>query len=321
MSVRESTSDSNITQFEWLFIDMDPVRTSGVSSSKEEYQAAMDMARKVVAYMASIGFAEPVKAISGNGAHLLYRIELPNTAENQSLIKKCLKVLATLFNSKMVKIDEVNFNPSRICKLYGTVAQKGISSEDRPHRLSRLIGDVKEVDINDIDVLKKLANEIPEEEPKRIAKTSAVQNDFSVTDWMDEHGIRYTQDGTWEGGTKYILDHCPFDKNHSNKDAMILVQSSGAIAFKCFHNSCRDKKWQDVRLMFEPDAYDHDDNDRRIEEGWKQHNRLKADIPYHEVIDETDEPMFLTPSMINALEEPEEEYIRMVCLLQKRFVS
>lgn len=62
--------------------------------------------------------------------------------------------------------------------------------------------------------------------------------------------------------------------------------------------------------MFEPDAYDQNDNDRRIEEGWKQHNKQKNNVPYHEIIDETDEPLFLNPLMINELEEPEEEYIR-----------
>lgn len=305
-----TTSDNNITHFDWLFIDMDPVRAAGISSSEEEYQKAMLTAKKIVEYMESLGFNEPVKAVSGNGAHLLYKVDLLKTPENESLLKKCLKVLSILFSNESVKIDEINFNPSRICKLYGTMAQKGRNSLDRPHRLSRMKGEVKEVAVNGIDLLKKLANEIPEEEPKRIVKQSAVQSEFSVTDWMDEHGIKYTQDGTWEGGTKYILDHCPFDSNHGNKDAMILVQSSGAIAFKCFHNSCRDKKWQDVRLMFEPDAYDQNDNDRRIEEGWKQHNKQKNNVPYHEIIDETDEPLFLNPLMINELEEPEEEYIR-----------
>lgn len=310
IAIKDSTSDSNITRFEWLFIDMDPVRAAGISSSADEYQSALITAKKIVEYMESLGFNEPVKAVSGNGAHLLYKVDLPNTPENEALLKKCLKVLSVFFSNNVVKIDEVNFNPSRICKLYGTMAQKGRNSEDRPHRMSRMKGEPKEVLTNGIDVLQKLVEELPEEEPKRIVKQSSVQGDFSVTDWMDEHGIGYVNGGPWEGGTKYILDHCPFDSNHDGKDAMIFVQASGAIGFKCFHNSCRDRKWQDVRLLFEPDAYDHSDNDKRIEEGWKQHNRLKTDIPYHEVIDENDEPMFLNPSMINELEEPEEEYIR-----------
>ena len=31
---------------------------------------------------------------------------------------------------------------------------------------------------------------------------------------------------------------------------------NGDIGFHCFHNSCSDKTLRDVRLMFEPDAYD-----------------------------------------------------------------
>lgn len=79
------------------------------------------------------------------------------------------------------------------------------------------------------------------------------------------YGIRY-QKSSYSDGMKYILDKCPFDSNHKGKDACIFQSRSGAIGFHCFHNSCSDKTWHDVRVLFEPDAYEkkQQEYERRI---------------------------------------------------------
>src|SRR5581483_3191670 len=46
---------------------------------------------------------------------------------------------AHLFDNDRVKLDRKVFNPSRICKLYGTLARKGDPTPERPHRLSRIV--------------------------------------------------------------------------------------------------------------------------------------------------------------------------------------
>ena len=38
-----------------------------------------------------------------------------------------------------VDIDLTVYNPARICKLYGTMARKGDSTVDRPHRRSCIL--------------------------------------------------------------------------------------------------------------------------------------------------------------------------------------
>ena len=80
---KNATSDPEIDGYNYLFIDLDPHRPSGISSSNDEFKAACEKAKKVCAYMENIGFEKPIKAISGNGAHLLYRINLKNVEENQ----------------------------------------------------------------------------------------------------------------------------------------------------------------------------------------------------------------------------------------------
>lgn len=307
LAVKNTTADKEIEVIEWLFVDFDPERPTGISSTKEELEAAQELAQKVYVYLKGQGFEEPVKAFSGNGYHLLYRIGLANNDENINLVKRCLHSLAALFNNDIVKVDTSNHNPSRICKLYGTVAQKGSNTEERPHRLARIDGDVKDLRQTQKIYLEKLAEEIEEEEIRPAKYNNYSPAEFDIEDWMNNYGIRYTvKAGT--GYTKYVLDECPFDPNHKAPDSMILKQPSGAIGFKCLHDSCEGKRWQDVRLKFEPDAYEKRNEDfyRAIEEGWKRHNRDRK----KKEINVENGPTWETVEEIIQKPTPDNEYIK-----------
>ena len=275
-----TTGDTEITEYRWLFIDLDPVRTAGISSSAEELQCAEDLKAKVKHYMSGLGFQEPVEAMSGNGFHLLYRIAFPADKTNQRLVEKCLKVLSMLFNTDQVKIDTTNYNPSRICKLHGTLAQKGASTDKRPHRMSKLLSVPAEIRITDKAILGKLAAELPDEpQPKdnRRRGGDPPQQGFDLLDFLARNGMTYTEDSN-DRAKIFKLDECPFDHNHRNGDAKIFLYSDGAIAFKCHHNSCHDYKWQDVRLKFDPEAYAENDlDDGRIDDGYKRHMQIKEE--------------------------------------------
>lgn len=305
-----ATHDNEVIGYKYLFIDLDPKRAAGISSSDEELKEAYNLAAKVYEYLKVIGFEEPVKAVSGNGAHLLYRIQLANTSENVELVKKCLNALSMMFDNDKVSVDTANFNPSRICKLYGTLAQKGKSTEKRPFRLSRIIGDVKTLRVTDKAYLEKLAAELPQEAPKPTKYNNYNTSDFKIEDWLNKYGLSYRK-ADFNGGTKYLLDECPFDANHKSPDSMVTITPSGAIGFKCLHNSCADKHWRDLRLKFEPDAYEYSDEDRRIEEGWRSHNRDKdivadEDKPITKIV----LPRFLNASMIYNATDSDGEYIK-----------
>lgn len=297
---KEATSDKDIEYYEWFFVDLDSERASGISSSEAELKKSFELARKVYQYLRNIGFEEPIKAVSGNGAHLLYSVRLENTEENAQLLSRCLQSLDMMFSTEDVHIDTVNFNPSRICKLYGTLAQKGENTADRPHRMSRIIGDVKPVKQTKKAYLEKLAEAVPHEEIKPQRYNNYTPASFDIREWLARHGIGY-KEKAYKNGIKFVLDECPFDGNHKAPDSAIFQTSSGAIGFKCLHNSCEGKTWQDVRIKYEPDAYERaaDDRDRRIEEGWRQHNAGNQKIIYTpRQIEEPDDPMFETAAMI-----------------------
>lgn len=273
----QTSSDTEIVAYRWLFVDLDPVRSAGISSSNAELNEARKLARKVYEYLRGLGFNEPVKALSGNGCHLLYRIDIPNDPDGRALVERCLKVLALIFNSDSVKIDTTNSNPSRICKLHGTLAQKGRSTANRPHRMSRLVSVPDEIQISDAETLQRLADELPEEpKPDAGRRGYTPQADFDLLEFMREHGMNYEEDSN-DRARIYKLEECPFDHSHKDGDAKIFQYSNGAIAFKCHHNSCRGKRWQDVRLLFDPEAYtSHLEDDSRIDEGFREHMRKVA---------------------------------------------
>ena len=269
-----TTSDHEIDAYEWLFIDLDPERLSEISSTDEELEAAKILSDKVYKYMKSLGFHDPVRAMSGNGHHLLYKIEMKNTEDNQKLYERCLSNLAAIFNNGIVKIDSVNYNPARICKLYGTLAQKGSNTKTRPHRMSCLTHVPQQIEVNGIDLLNVLANELPEV-PKATRRTTRTAGEFDIETWMAEHGLDPISKDNGTDCVIYPLAHCPFNSSHVDGDSKIFHYTNGAIAFKCHHNTCKGKVWQDVRALLEPGAYDNKDEetDRAIEEGWKKHKQ------------------------------------------------
>lgn len=273
-----NTPDSEIDAYEWLFIDLDPIRFTDISSSNDELKAAEVLCDKVYDYMKGLGFKEPVRAMSGNGYHLLYKISFDNTEENVSLVERCLYNLSIMFSDDAVKIDSVNFNPSRICKLYGTLAQKGANTTKRPHRMAHIISMPDVIENNTIDLLQVLADELPEPPKPQLNNNKhtnySSNGDFDIENWMFEHGLHYSTPRSGKECTIYPLDNCPFNPNHINGDSKIFKYTTGAISFKCHHNSCHGKKWQDVRELLEPGVYEAkhraEEDAARIEEGYKQ---------------------------------------------------
>ena len=135
---KKLTQDANILKRRWFLIDVDAECASGISSTDEEHQAALETGRDIKNFLVNIGFTNNsiILADSGNGAHVLLRIgDIPNSAENTKLIKTCIATL----KAKFVGIDESVFNAARIWKLYGTICRKGDSSEDRPYRAAKII--------------------------------------------------------------------------------------------------------------------------------------------------------------------------------------
>lgn len=276
-----TTSDKDIVKRNWLLLDIDCERPSGVSSTDTELQKAKDKANKVYRYLKNEGFERPIVAYSGSGTHLLYRISL-DPSETQ-LVKDSLLALDMMFSDEEVKIDTSVFNASRITKLYGTMAVKGRNTKERPHRLSKIVNYPNEIKVNDAELLIKLAKNLPEP-PKRTFQAQ----EFDIDSWLSSNGIVVKEQANFNGGRKLILEECPFDSSHRGKDAAIFVLNNGAIGFKCFHASCSQYTWQDVRKKYEPNAYNRVEV-KRLEP--RLNSLKKPEL-------KTNEPLFFTSTTI-----------------------
>jgi hypothetical protein len=136
---RGTACDEDIVHLNWLLIDFDPKRqpnTAATDGEKAEAEGSMQEVRSV---LGELGWPDPVVADSGNGFHLLYRIDLPNDEQSRALVKFALVAIANRFSTAAVEIDRSVYNPSRITRLYGTTNRKGENSVERPWRRSSLL--------------------------------------------------------------------------------------------------------------------------------------------------------------------------------------
>ena len=254
-SPKTTTSDGDIKCRDWLLIDIDPVRSAGVSASDEEKGKAKQIANAVYSYLKSKGFEKPISCDSGNGWHLLYRIAMENNDDAKDLIKNFLQALDMMFSDECAQIDTSVFNAARITKLYGTTARKGHNSKTRPHRESDILRVPDEIKVNKKKLLQMVVDELPKPEQPTY-KNNYNKEPFDIDNFIARHGIRVNKIVNYGLGRKFILDECIFDSSHRAPDACIFAMNNGAIGYKCFHNSCQRYTWKDVRTKFEPDAYD-----------------------------------------------------------------
>lgn len=158
---KQTTSDRDIMRRRWIFVDFDPVRPAGISSSDEENTAALERARACRERLTQ-RHIPTVLANSGNGAHLLIPIDWPNDDSSTALIKEFLLLLDSKFSDERVKVDTGMVGASHLIKLYGTMARKGDSVPERPHRRSAILDVPTQLDPVSIETIQKLMSSAKE---------------------------------------------------------------------------------------------------------------------------------------------------------------
>lgn len=312
-----NTDDNAIKKRIWVLVDLDPEhgKIKGISSTDEELNASYLRACKVYSYLKEQGFYDPIVCMSGNGYHLQYRVDMPNTKQVTELLERFLKSLGMIFGDDVISIDTTVSNASRICKLYGTTAKKGRSTTVRPWRQSKIVKVPETIEATNIAYFEKVANYFPVPEKIPTAQSGYTRERFDVVEFMNRHGISYKEEHT-AIGTKYILDHCIFDETHKGKDAMIFQGVDGALGYHCFHNHCQHYTWKDVRLKFEPDAYEQQTRRSYLREkqSWQQPYVAPKPIeqtqdkgPIWMTMDQIDKPRFsilnYIPSGVSQIEK------------------
>jgi hypothetical protein len=257
--LRETTSDRDILRRRWLPVDFDAVRPAGVSATEEEKATALWRAREVRDHLREAGWPEPVVGDSGNGAHLLYPVDLPNDAESLELVRGVLEALSFRFSDGQVSVDTTTANAARIWKLYGTTARKGDSTEERPHRVSKLLKVPEhrtEVSRGQLQAVKSSKPEAPKQAKMGRRSETGGYGEFDLAAWIEEHGVPVKRESPWQQGYRYILEECPWN-GHTDNAAYIVQGAGGWIAAGCQHDSCQGRGWRELRKHYEPEANEY----------------------------------------------------------------
>lgn len=288
-----ATSKQDIEHRWWLPIDVDCERPSGVSSTNEEKAKAHKKAQDVFVFLRNNGFSTPVVCDSSSGYHILYPIDMNNTQESEDAIKAFLEILGHNFTDENVKIDTVLHDSNRILRLPGSYGRKGRSSDERPHRLAKILSIPKDINRMGIEQIKsfnaKYAIKIEQPQRRQYNGYGGVQEQFNIREFIQKYGIEVAKEVPISGGgTKYVLAECPFDSQHKAPDSALFELPNGAVAFKCYHNSCSQHDWRAFRLHFDPHAYDHE-NESRLQPQYRQYIPAVPQKPKYTIKDEIPE--------------------------------
>lgn len=262
--VGDTTSDKDVLQRRALLVDVDAVRPAGISATDAEHTAAIALVRKIRDELAVEGWPAPLLGDSGNGGHLVYAVDLP--IADGGLVERVLKALHKRFGCEadgvVLKVDTTVHNPARISKIYGTLTRKGEDTPERPHRLARILEAPEQLAVVSREQLEAFA---PIATPTGSRATSGPKATpptrratFDLMDWIAKH-VPDAREREWASGRRWLIPVCPFNESHAPDKAFIVQFPSGAVEAKCQHESCF-KSWEELRVKFEPDAYDRRGN-------------------------------------------------------------
>ena len=251
----QTTADSNVIRRQWLLIDCDPIRESGIASTDAEHDLAIGKAKEIRDGLTSLGWPSPVLADSGNGAHLFYRVDLP--ADDGGLVQNALAVLHTA-SDEHVEVDISVFNPARIVRVPGTMNRKGDDADGkvcgRPHRMAKILEVPETISAVTEDQLRSLVDKEPVAPPPAEVEVCEceVESGFNLDDWIAKFAPDAESPKPYNGGRLWQFKVCPFNPEHNNRAAAIFQSSSGKPGFKCQHDGCAGNGWTKFRELREP---------------------------------------------------------------------
>jgi P4 family phage/plasmid primase-like protien len=269
------TRDNQISRIRTLFFDLDPKRDhplgGKVCANDAEHAAALSLAREMAEHLRSIGWPEPLMMDSGNGAYLIYRVDLPNSPESVALVKAILEAFAGKFDTPAVHIDQGVYNPARVVRIAGTWNRKSDPTGDRPNRVVRILSapesleavtveqlnlfvgsnivaagiELGGIELGEINLEARIKPPVKSCEPEGECEPQ-VQ---AVLKYLERAQIKPASvDRTDQRFIRIALPYCPFKgPDHTDGRTAVLIWRDGTIGVKCFHEKCRNQGWSELQ--------------------------------------------------------------------------
>jgi hypothetical protein len=254
---RELTKNEDIDTLQWLFIDIDTTRSpelAGDPERKKEFDAvqhecstdAEKAATKVVATnilqdLDARGWPQPLLGDSGNGFHILCKLNMGNNQHNIHMLVDCLKALAAKHNCAVADIDCAVFNASRLTRAYGTTTRKGTNTPERPFRRNRLLPPKAPILAVTLDQILQLGSAVPVTN-RRSDDVPELVEGFDPNDWIEwyENQGAFATDGTREtnGMTIVVTDTCLVAGHKHTGSSLSGFVIGDTFGYHCFSDDC-----------------------------------------------------------------------------------
>ena len=75
---------------------------------------------------------------------------------------------------------------------------------------------------------------------------------FDLRRWIEQHRLPVGEERPWgnDGARRWQLAECPWNPAHRGS-AYIILQPDGSVMAGCLHNSCRNRRWRDLKALVE----------------------------------------------------------------------
>jgi hypothetical protein len=270
-----TTKGPEILKRNHLLLDFDPVRKPSISSTDAEKALSLVLMKTVYKYLGSLGWPDPISADSGNGYHLEYLLDLPNTFEVTTAIRNVLNFLATKFDTPAVTIDIKVYDLNRICAAYGTLKCKGENTPERPWRMSKLRSTTGGKVPVTLEQLQALTPATPVQTPVHIPPASPTQKSVIVSQYaehtpakmiafLDLYELPRQHQVPKRDDVKkcliYEVTRCPWIEGDTPiHTAGFFLYDDGGLGFNCFHQTCAgyqknasaSSQWQGTKALLE----------------------------------------------------------------------
>lgn len=187
----------------------------------------------------------------------MYPLDLPRDDDTTALLKAVLAGLASRYADQLayldLELDQAVFNSARLTKLYGTMARKGENTQDRPHRMARIISLPEARILFPVGLLKKIASKAEPEDAPNAPTHGQTSGHFDLDAYLHRYNVEVLRVKPHHGGQLYCLQGCLFDPSHSDGEAAIYQAADGKLAYTCFHKSCQERTWAAARRIISGD--------------------------------------------------------------------
>jgi hypothetical protein len=262
---RGSLKDQSVIQYRRLLFDFDPERDKGCNSTNQQLVNALTMRDDFVQRMHAMGWPEPILAMSGNGAHCQYRVDIEVTPEFVKRLRDFYRGLGSRLKGAGVKFDGTTFNPARLCRLYGALNRKCPSQGGMPQRVATvtLPPELRVVPERALELAMGAYTirqaPVAARQPQTSRPAVIGRGKYATLDviaWMQSRGLYI---GHIEANKHAIV--CPWEVEHtmsSGPGETIVFESVGDDwpGYFCHHSHCSNRRINDVMDLFgDADAY------------------------------------------------------------------